>query len=86
MKNQSSAATINLDCRGTRQFYSAVRTLNRQVGRGNWTTVGRPVRRLRRAERVACISLMEVPVVTVGFVVPREYVDIETMLALGSEK
>ena len=31
-----------------RDFYCVVSTLNSELGHGNWTTVGRPLRKLRR--------------------------------------
>lgn len=31
-------------------FYRAVSTLNAELGHGNWTTIGRPLRKLRRVE------------------------------------
>ena len=34
-----------------RDFYCVVSTLNSELGHGNWTTVGRPVRKLRRCDR-----------------------------------
>lgn len=84
MKNQFKTTTINLDLRGTKQFYSAVRILNRQVGRGNWTTRGRPVRKLRRLERIASIISGPCSMI-VEFRIPDEYRDIGTLLVLGEE-
>ena len=31
-----------------RDFYRVVSTLNAELGHGNWTTVGRPLRKIRR--------------------------------------
>jgi hypothetical protein len=33
---------------GLKDFYRAVQILNRELGHGNWSTQGRPVRKLRR--------------------------------------
>ena len=35
---------------GLKDFYRAVKILNLELGHGNWTTQGRPVRKLRRLE------------------------------------
>lgn len=63
-----------------------VKLLNKQIGRGHWTTVGRPVRKLRRAERLAAICMFGISPVNVTFVVPKEFEDIGTFLSLGGEK
>ena len=47
-----SSQEIILDLAGTREFYNLVPVLNRTFGRGNWTCRGRPIRKLRRIEKI----------------------------------
>lgn len=79
--------TVPVPCAGTKHFYSMVRILNCQVGRGAWTASGRVVRKLRRLDRANCWNQNKIPsaTMTVMFKVPRGYEDIYTTLNLWSE-
>lgn len=72
---------IPVECDSTDHFYSLVKVLNQQIGRGNWTTEGRPIRKLRRLN----ISNWFAPrrnTMTVTFKVPEDHTDIESVLKL----
>jgi len=84
---EDDMVTIPVTCAGTKHFYSMVRILNRQVGRGCWTTRGRIVRKLRRLDRANYWNQDKMPAgaMTVMFKVPQGYEDISTTLNLWSE-
>ena len=74
---------IPFECKSARHFYNLVSVLNRQVGRGVWTTQGRPVRKLRRLDRMK--SPFSTATQTVIFKVPEEHNKLSTALALWGE-
>ena len=41
---------ITLGLSRLEDFYSVVKILNKEIGHGNWTTQGRPVRKLKRVD------------------------------------
>lgn len=55
------------------EFYKIVRLLNSMIGHGNWTTRGRPVRRLRRVDRYNRISFFSDRKTDVVFCLPKEH-------------
>jgi hypothetical protein len=83
---------FQMECRGTRHFYSLVKILNKQIGPGKWTTQGRPVRRLRRLDLANWFARANVSNVsfaghtaTVVFKVPEDHSDIESVLNLWGD-
>ena len=80
--------SFKVDCKGTRHFYSMVRILNKQIGFGNWTTEGRPVRKLRRLSLNNILrNRLEIPQhsMPVTFRVPEDHSDIESVLNLWGD-
>lgn len=51
-------------------FYRAVSILNRELGHGNWTTEGKPVRKLRRVDTYNRIAFSSHRVMDIVFCVP----------------
>ena len=51
-------------------FYRAVSILNRELGHGNWTAEGKPVRKLKRYDSFNCISFSEDRTMDIVFCVP----------------
>lgn len=76
--------TMHVNCSGIKHFYSMVRVLNTQIGRGCWTARGRVVRKLRRMDSVNRY-LPKKQYMCINLIVPKEYQDIETTLNLWSE-
>lgn len=74
---------IPIECKSARHFYNLVRVLNQQVGRGVWTTLGRPVRKLHRLDRMK--TTYSTATQTVIFKVPEEHNKLSTALALWGE-
>lgn len=75
---------VILDLAGTKEFYRLVPVLNRTFGRGNWTCRGRPIRKLRRVEKIRVgPSPWTTPVV---FYLPEHVEGIETFLKLHLEQ
>ncbi len=76
---------LSIECKSTRHFYNLVRILNQQIGRGSWTTQGRPVRKLRRLDKMKPFSLATDTTQTVVFKIPTVHDNISTALTLWSE-
>jgi len=77
---------ITLEVNGLEEFYSIVKTLNKEIGHGNWTTHGRPIRKLRRVDafnrycsKLAHNKLRKLDIV---FYVPKDTESIQTRLVL----
>ena len=85
--------TIPVACSGTKHFYSMVKILNQQVGKGQWTARGRVVRKLRRIDNANHFfyNNSHAPFtfpkqfLHIKLVVPKEFEDISTTLDLWSE-
>lgn len=76
------AVTINLT--NTRDFYNLVGVLNRTFGHGKWTCRGRPLRKIRRVEKIKIgFKAWSTPVV---FYLPKDVEGIETLLKLHLEQ
>ena len=75
---------LSIECESTRHFYNLVRILNQQIGRGSWTTQGRPVRKLRRLDKMNHLGLLRTTQ-TVVFKIPTVHDNISTALTLWSE-
>ena len=75
---------LPIECKSTRHFYNLVRILNQQIGRGSWTTQGRPVRKLRRLDKMNHLGLLHTTQ-TVVFKIPTVHDNISTALTLWSE-
>lgn len=65
-----------------KDFYRAVSVLNRELGHGNWTTVGRPVRKLQRYDNFNRISFTADRTLDVVFCVQTGRTEIATRLML----
>ena len=79
---------IPIECHGTKHFYGLVRLLNTQIGRGGWTTKGRPIRKLRRLNLNNIFrNKFEVPnhSMTVTFKVPEDHAEIQSVLSLWGD-
>lgn len=77
---------IPIECKSAMHFYNLVSVLNQQVGRGVWTTRGRPVRKLHRMDRMkAGFTAYRNSTQTVIFKVPAEYTELSTALLLWAE-
>jgi hypothetical protein len=63
-------------------FYRAVSILNRELGHGNWTTEGKPVRKLRRYDAFNRISFTSDRTIGIVFRVPIANNSISTRLML----
>lgn len=63
-------------------FYCAVSILNRELGHGNWTTVGKPVRKLRRYDNFNRISFSKDRTIDIVFCVSAASESISTRLVL----
>jgi len=77
---------ITLEVNGLEEFYSIVKILNKEIGHGNWTTHGRPIRKLRRVDafnrycsKLAHNKLRKLDIV---FYVPKDTESIQTRLVL----
>lgn len=82
--------TVPISCHGTKHFYSMVRILNQQIGRGRWTTRGRVIRKLRRLDTFNQLvrsyqHQSDQQSMFVQLIVPHENMDIATALELWSE-
>lgn len=78
-----SSQEVIIELKSTREFYNLVPALNRTFGRGKWTCRGRPIRKLRRIEKI-CVGLKAwtIPVV---FYLPYEIDGIDAFLRLHLE-
>lgn len=81
---------VSIECHGTKHFYSMVRVLNQQIGRGRWTTRGRIIRKLRRLDTFNHLvrSYQHQPdqqSMYIQLIVPHEHANISTALQLWSE-
>jgi len=65
-----------------RDFYRVVSILNRELGHSNWTTVGKPVRKLRRVDNYNRISFSADRTIDIVFRVPSGSLAIATRLLL----
>lgn len=63
-------------------FYRAVSILNRELGHSNWTTEGKPVRKLRRYDTYNRISFGADRTMDIVFCVPDTTGSISTRLVL----
>ena len=63
-------------------FYRAVSILNRELGHGNWTTEGKPVRKLRRYDTFNRISFTSDRTIDIVFCVPTATESIFSRLVL----
>ena len=88
-KTQTKTKRPNLQCKEftiglgkLKDFYRVVRTLNSELGHGNWTTRGRPVRKLRRYDRFNSMGYGIRRKLDVVFVVPKESFYISSKLVL----
>ena len=63
-------------------FYRAVSILNNELGHGNWTTTGRPVRKLRRVDQFNRISFTANRTIDVVFHVPCNVESVLTRVSL----
>jgi len=84
--------SVPINCSGTKHFYSMVRILNKQIGRGKWTTRGRVVRKLRRIDSANYFFYRNQNNTTfpkrflcINLIVPEGFEDISTTLDLWSE-
>lgn len=50
-RSNHSIEKISIGVAGVKNFYRLVSTLNQELGHGNWTTLGRPIRHLRRIDK-----------------------------------
>lgn len=77
---------ITLEVKGLEEFYSIVKTLNKEIGHGNWTTHGRPVRKLKRVDayNLCCSKLAhnKLRKLDIIFYVPKSNESIQTRLVL----
>ena len=77
---------ITIGVKGLEEFYSIVKTLNKEIGHGNWTTHGRPVRKLRRVDAFNrhCSKLMhnDLRKLDIIFYVPENAEFIQSRLVL----
>lgn len=64
------------------EFYKIVQLLNNMAGHGNWTTRGRPVRRLRRVDSYNRISFFSDRKMDITFCLPAEHSYISSRLLL----
>lgn len=91
-ETQTKTKRSNLQCEEftlgvsrLKDFYHAVSVLNKELGHGNWTARGRPVRKLRRIDRFNNFALMlDRRKLDIVFVVPKEssYIFSKLMLEL----
>jgi len=49
-RSDHGSKKITLGVNGLEDFYSIVKILNKEIGHGNWTTHGRPIRKLKRVD------------------------------------
>ena len=63
-------------------FYRAVSILNRELGHGNWTTEGKPIRKLKRYDTFNRISFASDRTMDIVFCVPAASQSISTRLVL----
>lgn len=82
--------SIPINCSGTKHFYSMVQILNKQIGRGKWTTHGRVVRKLRRIDSANHFfyrnqTTFPKQFLCINLIVPKEFENISTALDLWSE-
>jgi len=77
---------ITIGVKGLEEFYSIVKTLNKEIGHGNWTTHGRPVRKLKRVDAFnRCCSKLahnKLRKLDIVFYVPENTESIQTRLFL----
>jgi hypothetical protein len=66
-----------------KDFYCVVGILNCELGHGNWTTVGRPVRKLRRYDYFNRVSFTPMRTIDIIFRVPAGFDLIVTRLMLA---
>mgnify|MGYP003705248767 CR=1 FL=1 len=82
---------LMVNVKGTKHFYSLVRILNSQIGRGRWTAKGRPVRKLRRLDISNSLRTKYGPEsvranpINVIFKVPKDHNEIDLALALWGD-
>lgn len=80
----TSCQAITIDLSSTKDFYNLVGALNRTFGHGKWTCRGRPVRKLRRVEKIRVgVKRWTAPIV---FYLPFHVDGIESFLKLHLEK
>lgn len=84
--------TIPVACSGTKHFYSMVKILNQQIGRGQWTTRGKVVRKLRRIDSANYFfyhnkhnTAFPKQFLHIKLVVPKDFEDVGNILKLWSE-
>jgi hypothetical protein len=77
---------ITIGVKGLENFYSIVKILNKEIGHGNWTTHGRPVRKLKRVDAFnRCCSKLahnKLRKLDIVFYVPKNTESIQTRLFL----
>ena len=64
------------------EFYKIVKLLNNMVGHGNWTTHGRPLRRLRRVDYYNRMSFANNRTLDIVFCLPKKYSHVSSRLML----
>ena len=72
--------TVQVD--GTKTFNRLVSALNHELGQGNWTTKGRPVRHLRRVDKFNSFVSNYKRTYPVVFCVPSGYSFLSSKLSL----
>lgn len=79
----NSYQILTLELHNTENFYKIVHALNHCFSRGKWTCRGRPVRKLRRLEKVN-FNFSDKRSIPIVFLIP-ELDGIENFLALHME-
>ena len=68
-----------------KDFYKVVRVLNNELGHGNWTTQGRPVRKVKRVDQYNRIVFYRDRTTDVVFRLPNGYSHLETRVILDMQ-
>jgi len=80
--------SFQIDCHGTKHFYTMVSVLNQQIGIGKWTTQGRPLRKLRRLSinnEYRKKYKLSTNTLSIRFFVPEEHASVESALGLWGD-
>ena len=68
-----------------KDFYKVVRVLNTELGHGNWTTQGRPVRKIKRVDQYNRIVFYGTRTTDVVFRLPNGYSHLESRIILDMQ-